>query len=234
MNAREQLYASLRGKTPEAGSNTAERVEESTALRARLDKLDYGRQEGGTERFIARAKAAGSQVVRCATVAEAADLLVTHVGGSKRCVLAEDALLSRMMLTDALNGNGCILNGVTDAELSSGNLDARRLYANTDFGITVALAGLADSGAIVISSSQYESRSVSLLPVEHVVVLPALRILPSLLQAASLIRELQAAGGSSAVTLVGGPSKTADIEKVLVTGVHGPAVLTIIVIDELD
>ncbi|MFA6232998.1 MAG: LUD domain-containing protein [Bacteroidota bacterium] len=204
---------------------------ELTALHERLEQLTFGHQDGSVDRFIARAKAAGSQVFQCANLVEAETLLASHIGSGKRCVLAGDPLLSRMTLATTLNANSCEICFVTDAELAKTNTAARRVYASADIGITVALAGIADSGAIVISSTQNESRSVSLLPVEHVALLPAVRILPSLLQAAPMIRELQMVDGSSAVTLIGGPSKTADIEKVLVTGVHGPAVLTIVVID---
>ncbi|MFZ1730602.1 MAG: LUD domain-containing protein [Bacteroidota bacterium] len=234
MNAREKLFAALRGKKSGEETGSASISTELSAIHTRLENLDYGRQDGGVDRFLARAKAAGSQVFRCATAVEAVSLLVNHVGSGKRCVLTEDALLSSMSLRAALAGSGCDLSSVTDAAMTRDNIGARRLYAGSDFGISVALAGLADSGAVVISSSQKESRSVSLLPIEHVALLPASRILPSLLQAAPMIRELQQVSGSSAVTIVGGPSKTADIEKVLVTGVHGPAALTIIVIDDPD
>jgi L-lactate dehydrogenase complex protein LldG len=67
----------------------------------------------------------------------------------------------------------------------------------------------------------------------HVVLLSTNNILGSLVQAASLLRAHASSAGSSAVTLVGGPSKTADIEKVLVTGVHGPRAFTIVVVDDI-
>jgi L-lactate utilization protein LutC len=163
------------------------------------------------------------------------DWLAVHIKEGSRCILTEDRLLKAMGLDAALEGRRREVLHVKDEQFapSQANADAHE-YAATDVGVTVALAGLADSGAIVVSSSESESRSVSLLSTEHVALLPEGRILPSLLQAAPLLRNLASPDGSSAATLVGGPSKTADIEKVLVTGVHGPAMLTIIVVEDIE
>ncbi len=234
MNSRERLFALLDGISTEQENGDEGRTEELHLLNERLSGLSYGNVISDIDLFVSRAKAAGSQVFRCSTMADAKSLLVEHIGSERSCVLADDTLLADMDLAVALPAADCSLLSVTGKDLAQDNLQARRKYADADFGITVAHAGLADSGAIVVSSSQKESRSVSLLPIEHVALLPASRILPSLSQAAALFTELQSGEGSSAVTLIGGPSKTADIEKVLVTGIHGPAVFTIIVIDETD
>lgn len=229
MNARDLLFQSLSSGVPKE-----DREAKRLALHARLGALQYGSGAVVIEHFIDRAREAGTTVQRCATFAEARDWLTSRVGEGRRCVLAHDRLLVDMRLDASLSGRGNEVLHVQDEALAPWNPNARREYAAADVGVTVALAGLADSGAIIISSSESESRSVSLLPSEHVALLPAGRILPSLLQAAPLLRDLASPGGTSAVTLVGGPSKTADIEKVLVTGVHGPAVLTIIVVDETE
>lgn len=226
MNSRDRLFARLiRGGEPDL------REAERAAVHDRLAKLAFGSGSADIDLFLRRAREAGSNARRCASPAEAADWLSSHAGPGTRCILADDAILSDLGIRERLVDEGWELRSVTDELLSNTNADARRLYAEADIGITVALAGLADSGAILLSSSQNESRSVSLLAVEHVALLPTGRILPSLLQAAPMLRALAGPDGTSAATLVGGPSKTADIEKVLVTGVHGPAVLTIIVID---
>jgi L-lactate utilization protein LutC len=229
MSARERLFDSLPCVT-----NSVESATERAALHSRLAELTFGSTEVDVLRFLSLAREAGSAAHRVPTPEAAAEWLASHVGRGRRCMLAGDALLRRMALGDALRAQDCLVMSVRDSGPGTEKPDARRDYADTDIGITVAHAGLADSGAIVISSSENESRSVSLLPVEHVALLPAARILPSLLQAAPLLRRLTTADGTSAATIVGGPSKTADIEKVLVTGVHGPAALTILVIDSID
>ncbi|MBR9976140.1 MAG: LUD domain-containing protein [Bacteroidetes bacterium] len=235
MNAREKLFAAL----PEGDKPDIEA--ERRTLVERLHTLTFGQGDADVVRFIERAREAGSTALRCATIDEAvghiiaaAERIAATTGSTCRCIAAAHELLARAGLQEGLRKVGSALESVTDAALGSAAERARDRYAQTDIGITVAIAGLADSGAILISSSQSESRSVSLLPMEHIALLPAGRILPSFLQAAPMLRTLATRDGTSAATLVGGPSKTADIEKVLVTGVHGPAALTILVVDDID
>ncbi len=231
MSARERLYASLGGG---ASGDEGEREQSLASLHERLRGLAFGNAGADVERFLLRAQEAGTQVFRVATLADVGPFISRHVGGGKTCILSADALFERLGMREVLHAQGCTLRDVREEELAAGNPEARRKYAAADVGITVAEAGLADSGAILISSSENESRSVSLLPVEHIALLPADRIVASLLQTVGLLRTHTGREGTSAVTIVGGPSKTADIEKVLVTGVHGPATLTIVVIDNAE
>ena len=223
MSAKETLFREL---TPTAGGD--DRASAQSALRERIAALSFGHADASVDLFLARAREAGSEAHRCGNPEEAAAMIAELCAQTRSVIIAADALTARMALRERIAERGCEVLGLEEGESTV----SREQYAAADAGVTVAHAGIADSGAILISSSQNESRSVSLLPVRHIAVLPATRILPSLLQAAPLLRTQTA--GSSAATLVGGPSKTADIEKVLVTGVHGPAVLTIIVIDSID
>jgi len=85
-------------------------------------------------------------------------------------------------------------------------------------GVSHALYGLADTGSVVLGASPEEPRARSLLPAVHVSLLPENRILPGL---GELFDEL---GDElpSALAIVTGPSRSADIEQHLVVGVHGP------------
>jgi L-lactate dehydrogenase complex protein LldG len=86
-------------------------------------------------------------------------------------------------------------------------------------GVSRALYGLADTGSVVLASSPDEPRARSLLPAVHVTLLAEDRLLPGL-------PELFEALGDelpSALAIVTGPSRSADIEQELVVGVHGPA-----------
>jgi L-lactate dehydrogenase complex protein LldG len=85
-------------------------------------------------------------------------------------------------------------------------------------GVSRALYGLADTGSVVLAASPEEPRARSLLPSVHVSVLDESRILSGL-------AELFDAVGDdlpSALAIVTGPSRSADIEQHLVVGVHGP------------
>ena len=98
-----------------------------------------------------------------------------------------------------------------------------------DVGITGVAWALAETGTLVCTSDR-EERSVSLMPPVHIAVVRASDIVPDLVDA---VRALGArASLPSAVTLITGPSKTADIEGILVTGVHGPGRLCIVLVPD--
>jgi L-lactate dehydrogenase complex protein LldG len=94
-----------------------------------------------------------------------------------------------------------------------------------EVGVSHAVYGLADTGSVVLAAGPDEPRARSLLPPVHVTVLEAGRILPGLPE---LFRELRGEL-PSALAIVTGPSRSADIEQKLVIGVHGPGEVHIVV-----
>jgi L-lactate dehydrogenase complex protein LldG len=90
-----------------------------------------------------------------------------------------------------------------------------------DVGLTACEYLAAETGTVVLRSSPAAPRLLSLLPRAHIVVAKGEQLLPTV---AECLREAHAgeSNQSSCITLVSGPSRTADIEKVLVKGVHGP------------
>jgi L-lactate utilization protein LutC len=106
--------------------------------------------------------------------------------------------------------------------------ELRRLCAIADFGITSADYALADTGTLVLFSSEREARMISLLPPVHVAVLPKGRILTGLDELLS-VAPFPAEHGASMV-LITGPSRTADIEQILIRGVHGPGEIHVVVV----
>ena len=96
----------------------------------------------------------------------------------------------------------------------------RQTCAAADIGITSAEYALCDTGALVVLATSQESRLVSLLPVVHITILSVDRILTGLDELFTLMPD--PAAQSSSMVLIGGPSRTADIEQILTLGVHGP------------
>jgi L-lactate dehydrogenase complex protein LldG len=95
-----------------------------------------------------------------------------------------------------------------------------------DAGLSEAVYGLADTGSVVLAAAPEEPRSRSLLPFVHVSLLREDRILPGL-------EELFDAVGAdlpSALAIVTGPSRSADIEQTLVVGVHGPGEVHVVLV----
>jgi L-lactate dehydrogenase complex protein LldG len=92
-------------------------------------------------------------------------------------------------------------------------------------GVSRAAYGLADTGSVVLAAGPDEPRARSLLPPVHVTILAAERILPGLPELFAQLRgELP-----SALAIVTGPSRSADIEQKLVLGVHGPGEVHIVI-----
>lgn len=96
----------------------------------------------------------------------------------------------------------------------------RALCSTCAVGVTSADYCLADTGTLVMLSSREEARLISLLPPIHIAVVERERILSGLDELLTVLP--QPAEQSSSMVLITGPSRTADIEQILVRGVHGP------------
>ena len=105
----------------------------------------------------------------------------------------------------------------------------RDACAAADIGITSADYALAETGTLVMLSSRKEARLVSLLPPVHLAVVPRSRILANLDELLSLLP--QPAEQTSSMVLITGPSRTADIEQILVRGVHGPGEIYAVIVE---
>ena len=106
--------------------------------------------------------------------------------------------------------------------------ELRALCASVDVGITSADYALADTGTLVMLAGPREARLVSLLPPAHIAVVPRDRILTGLDELFSVLP--RPAEQTSSMVLITGPSRTADIEQILVRGVHGPGQITVVIV----
>lgn len=91
-----------------------------------------------------------------------------------------------------------------------------------DAGVTEADYAVAETGTLAVRHSPQHGRLLSLVPFVHVAVVEPRIFVPDLID---LFDRLTKDGCGSGVTLISGPSKTADIEMNTVTGVHGPNVV---------
>jgi L-lactate dehydrogenase complex protein LldG len=108
--------------------------------------------------------------------------------------------------------------------------DLKAVCAAADIGITSVDYALAATGTFVMLSSPNEARLVSLLPPAHIAIFPRSRILANLDELLTVLP--RPADQTSSMVLITGPSRTADIEQILVRGVHGPGEIYAVIVDE--
>jgi len=169
------------------------------------------------ELMLDRVIALAGRAVRVKSGADAVEY-VAGVTGGRRSIASNSEFLREAGIT-ALPG---VASGVTDAE------QLRGLCATADFGITSADYALADTGSLVMFASPADARLISLLPPVHIAVVPANRLLSGLDEFYTLVPK--PADRTSSTVFITGPSRTADIEQLLIRGVHGPGEIHVVVV----
>ena len=99
--------------------------------------------------------------------------------------------------------------------------------------LTLAHAAYAETGSVLLAEPDLADRSVGMLSGTLIVVLPTDRLLAGLDDAVSDFRALATQPGGGYATLMTGPSRTADIERVLTVGVQGPGRVVVLFVDAL-
>ncbi|MCK9611984.1 MAG: LUD domain-containing protein [Bacteroidales bacterium] len=99
-------------------------------------------------------------------------------------------------------------------------------------GITFCEFLIARLGSIMVSSAQASGRRLIVYPDTHIVVAYSSQIVADLPDALSGITEKYKDNLPSLISVISGPSRTADIEKTLVMGAHGPRELFLFLIDD--
>ena len=98
-------------------------------------------------------------------------------------------------------------------------------------GVTAADFCIADTATLVMRTRPGQARSVSLVPSVHVAVISLDQILEDLAELYYRLKwDPREKDLTNAMTFISGPSKTADIELVMVHGAHGPREVTVVVI----
>jgi L-lactate dehydrogenase complex protein LldG len=187
---------------------------------------------GVVERWIERARSNLMKVRRCpgdaASVQQAiAGCLAPH--RISRCLLNAPQWEARLGLPGHLEGLGMQV-------VRWGGADCSAAAFSCEAAVTECRAGLADAGTIVVWSDAAFGRSSTLVTAVHVILLAARQILPDLADGLKLIEDasLQAGHFPSNIVLINGPSKTADIEMNMITGVHGAKDIYVVVVDEAE
>ena len=173
--------------------------------------------DGRIASFITRLEALAGKAQRVASQSAARDLVAAAIAG-KTAVASNSPYLEECGIT-RLAG---VRSGIRDVT------ELRDACEQADFGITSADYALGDTGTLVMLASPAEARLVSLLPPAHIAIVPIDRLLSGLDELFTILPN--PAEQTSSMVLITGPSRTADIEQILVRGVHGPGQISVFLV----
>ena len=175
------------------------------------------------DEFVRNAEAASAEVLRVADMAEAGQALrrlAEEVGAARIVAVggAEDPALQQVYAGLAQDGRAVYTDKFDIAEQAP----------TADMGISTAEFGIGETGSVCVDTYSYEARVVGMLPPVHVVFLNPVHTVKNVRTAFQVIRRVFDRGYMGFIT---GPSRTADIERVLSLGVHGPGRFIILAVD---
>lgn len=158
-------------------------------------------------------------------VAEASEHVVgralVHASGAPVAVSPADELVVALGIVDGLRSAGVDVVIPADDGWRDRLPDAR-------LGITGSVLAVAETGSLVLAAGSGSPRAVSLLPPVHVCLVSVADVVATFADAVAWV-----AGGPlpSALTWIGGPSRTGDLEMIQTLGVHGPAAVEVVLVD---
>ncbi len=175
---------------------------------------------------------------RAASLRELDDILSAIIQASKAdsAVLSRNTLLARLKLGESLRAKGVsVFEWPAGGEPSN---EARAAYREGCFAAAVGITGvdyaLAETGSLVVTSATEGSQLASLAPAVHVALYTREQLVESLediLERLPVGRSPDDPAPGRSVVFVTGVSRTADIEQILIRGVHGPRELHAILIE---
>jgi L-lactate dehydrogenase complex protein LldG len=175
------------------------------------------------EQFKVRAEGVSAEVYRFAT----RELAVEHLIGFLAREGVADTPECAAVWADGLFPAGAEREKVTAVPGVTFDVTRERA-ARARFGISSMEWALADTGSLAQNSTAIEQR-LSSLPTIHIALVPTSGLVPDMPALLSRVNPKECAY----LAMITGPSRTADIERVLTIGVHGPERLVIIFVDDL-
>lgn len=221
MTAREQILADIRKAFQGAVGRPLHEVAPVTSreLPAPTLRIPLWDRSLFTDLFVQKFENLGGKAFR---VRDASGVVpvISELLAHKSAVASNSPFLRKCGVT----GLAQVHTGFTERE------QLKEASATADIGITSVDYALAATGTFVMLSSANEPRLISLLPPAHIAIFSRSRILANLDELLSILP--RPADQTSSMVLITGPSRTADIEQILVRGVHGPGEIYAVIVDE--
>jgi L-lactate dehydrogenase complex protein LldG len=219
MTSRDRILARLRANRPPF-PDAAPRPEAFRSV-TQVDPADL------LPRFTAEVERLTGKVHACQTEAEAKGVISDIIGTDRRVMAWGTLPLPDLGAALSAAGVQIVVPQArgTGADRREALLDIEPIRV----GITGADAGLATTGSLVMITTGDQGRLPSLMPPVHIAVLRRERLFASL-EAWMAAEGREALTDSNSITLITGPSRTGDIEMMIVLGVHGPGQVHIVLV----
>ncbi len=211
---------------------TATGLRELFASSAHFDSL--------VEKFRLEFQRVSGEMTICRDASELESSLSTLISseGFRQVAISRHPVCLKLNLHEILSKalpEVCFLTETIKSENPHERGRLKEIIEQTPLAITGTDFLIADIGAILDVSGSQASRQLSLLPPVHLVVAKPDQIRANM---AEVLLEVHAQYGDrlpgSSLTFITGPSRTADIEKVLIKGVHGPMRLLVFLVESLN
>jgi L-lactate dehydrogenase complex protein LldG len=163
-----------------------------------------------------------SELIMCADLPQAATAVANLASADSWKTIATH----RGGLMDALTP---LLPAALTQLCIDGGYDKNALEA-CDAGITECELLVAQTGSVCVTSDNSGGRVLSVLPPHHIVIARQSQLVTDLTEAYASLASKYRAHYPSMISFITGPSRTGDIERILVLGAHGPKRLTILLL----
>jgi len=173
------------------------------------------------DQFTAAARNVGAEVIPVKDLEAACRYIAANTDGP--VLVPQQKSLERLGLNPALQQQVELLTTFTQKQ-------AEQSLA----GVTGANFAIAETGTIALESTDESVRLATTLPTRHFVLLDPKKIVADGQAAIPHVRKLHEQSPQTYLAYITGPSRTADIERVLTIGVHGPKELHILLLENLS
>lgn len=179
--------------------------------------LFHEQEEGPEVQFASKLNECGGTFIYCANEGEVINNLVTLIKkeGWKNIICSDSGMSELLSQHDIVT--------INDPDE----------FNSVSVGITNCDFLISRFGSVMVSSGLGAGRRIFVFPETHVVIAFASQVIPELKDALIGLKKKYNGNFPSQVTVITGPSRTADIEKTLVMGAHGPKYLYVFMIDDM-
>lgn len=173
------------------------------------------RASGGYFATVPDLSAAGDYAAKLALAAKAKQVVVCGSGIAPH-LFASGATMPFQVASSVKMDRGSFFEALQSAEI----------------GISTADLGVADTGTLIISTTNESDRLVTALPIIHVAILPRSKLVFSLEDASQYISRLLTKDSKAvSISLISASSRTSDVGGVTIMGAHGPKELHVLLLD---